>query len=643
MTKPLTRDELDALREGWDFEAKRAGGRDGGGAVPASFWDTYSAMANCDGGYVALGVRELADGRLEFRGVPDPERLEVQLNDQLNDRHKVSVNLLGRGDIQRLREGERTVVVVRVPRATRVQRPVYLGRDPFSQSKHAGAYIRGHEGDRRLPLGRVKRMFADAQVDHPPDAAVPENYGENDLHNDSVDAYRNMFASQRRDHPFLSGDRTEFLRTIGAWKRDRDSGHEGPTVAGLLMLGREASIRDYFPHFHLSYREVDESASTRWTDRVHPDGTWNANLFQFYLRAIRKLHAGLKVPFALDPDLFRVDETPVHEALREVLVNALVHADYAGRSGVRILSRSGGFETRNPGGLLVPADQLWRGGVSEPRNPTLHRLFAQLRLGEREGSGGPKICAAWREQHWRMPSISETELGETHLVLSNESLLPSDALAQLEGRFRGHFQELDEGGRVVMATALVEGSATHARFVEATGMHSRDITLLLQKLRGWRMLERVGTRRDSPYRIPATRVSAPNASSEHRNASSDHRLASPDHFDPSSDHKPASPDHFGPGSDQSEVESAVTHPLVERVRGSGWAPRASVEAAVLAACGGTFRTLHELSAMLNRTPTTLRARYVRALVVRGQLVLRHPDTPSHPDQAYRTAAEEPEV
>ncbi len=42
--------DIGFLRESCELECKKAGGRDGRGAVPESFWETYSAMANTDGG-----------------------------------------------------------------------------------------------------------------------------------------------------------------------------------------------------------------------------------------------------------------------------------------------------------------------------------------------------------------------------------------------------------------------------------------------------------------------------------------------------------------------------------------------------------------------------------------------------------------
>ena len=99
--KRMTRDDFEALREGWEFEAKLAGGRDGRGAVPDAFWPTYSAMANATGGVVVLGARERADGSLEVAGIADPDRVESDLWNLLGNPQKASTNLLSADDVQR--------------------------------------------------------------------------------------------------------------------------------------------------------------------------------------------------------------------------------------------------------------------------------------------------------------------------------------------------------------------------------------------------------------------------------------------------------------------------------------------------------------------------------------------------------------
>jgi len=77
----------------------------------------------------------------------------------------------------------------------------------------------------------------------------------------------------------------------------------------------------------------------------------------------------------MQPDLFRKDDTIVHEAIREALVNALIHADFRGQGGVVIEKYRDRFEMSNPGTLLLSFDQLLRGGVSECRNKTIQTMF----------------------------------------------------------------------------------------------------------------------------------------------------------------------------------------------------------------------------------------------------------------------------
>ena len=43
------------------------------------------------------------------------------------------------------------------------------------------------------------------------------------------------------------------------------------------------------------------------------------------------------------------------------------------------------------------------GGVSDPRNPTIFKMFSKIGIGDRAGSGIGKIIEAWKEQGWEKP------------------------------------------------------------------------------------------------------------------------------------------------------------------------------------------------------------------------------------------------
>ncbi|MFH1465074.1 MAG: RNA-binding domain-containing protein [Pseudomonadota bacterium] len=628
----LTLAEFDALREGWDIEVKKAAGRDGRGKLPADFWPTYSAMANTRGGRVMLGVTERSDHSFQVHGVGDPERVEIELWILLQNPEKISANLLSRGDV-RVEEiagtGGRRILVIDIPQAPRHLRPVHEGRDPFT-----GTWYRVHEGDRRADRERVRRMIADADPEGS-DSRVQEHYTLDDLDPASIRRLRSLLSDRRSGHPFLHDEGVDFLRRIRAWGLDRETGAEGPTLAGLLLLGHENAIRDRLDAFHLDYRELAEPDAARWVDRVWPDGTWNANLLGFYLRVLEKLHDRLPVPFRLSPDLFRRDETPVHEALREALVNALIHADYTTGNGIRVFREPGRFRFINPGTLLLSLDQIRQGGESACRNRTLQHLFALIGAGERAGSGFPAILSAWREQHWRLPTLREdVEKEETSLLLSMESLLPQGTLETLRDRFPGRFGELDEAGRSVLALALLEGPVDHARLSEAVGLHSRDLTLLLQTLQRRGLLERLGRGKGCAYQLPAPRSERHDTRSEHNEDSSEHSGIGSEHNDSDSEHSGSDSEHKD--EPRTPAEDLASIPEVALIAGSRRVSTEKMEHAILALCQGRFLTLPQIVDFIQRSPSTIRTHYLRPLIEQGRVELRFPHAPNHPQQAYRT-------
>ncbi|MBF0310043.1 MAG: putative DNA binding domain-containing protein [Magnetococcales bacterium] len=604
--------DLDSLREGWDCEAKTAGGRDGRGQVPASLWETYSAMANTEGGIILLGVRESRDGHFQAVGIPDLDRVERDFWNQVNDPNKVNRNLLRRQDVERIDLEGRAILLIRVPQAERRQRPVFLNGNPLK-----GTYVRRHDGDHRTSDEEVRRFLAEAE-ESPRDGEILDGYGLDDLEPDSLAAFRNLFRTQSPGHPFLAGDDREMLRQLGGWGRERTSNREGPTLAGLLMFGKQRSILDRLPAFHLDYQHLPEPsdpAGMRWLDRITPDGTWPGNLFEFYRKVVPKLRDGVRIPFRLGQDLLRRDDTPQHEALREALVNALIHADHAGRGGIRIRRAPNRFEFINPGTLRIPREQVRIGGRSDCRNPAIQRMFQMIGAGEKAGSGFPRIVQAWREQHWRAPLLEEDhELHETRLTLTTLSLFPVEVSEELERRFPGRLAALDQEARLALATALLEGRVSNNRLRELTETHPSDLTRMLRGLVREGFLESHGKQRWTWYTVQAGAALV-----EEADGRSEGLVGGSEGLPPGSE-----------GLPKELLDQAAS------IRTRGKVGRGDVHAVILALCRGRHLSLRTLSGMLGRSPDYVRPNFLRELVKSGQLESLYPDRPNHPDQAYRT-------
>lgn len=494
----MTLDDLLARRETVDFEAKLAGAADGRGEVPRSFWETYAAMANTQGGEIVLGLKERPDGSFDVRGIDALHRVRKQFWDEINNPKTVSANLLQDDDLTVVGwNAARSVLHVLVPRADRRRRPVYVGENPLT-----GTFRRNYEGDYRCSPDEARRLIADAERDTLDDDILT-GYTVDDLDPGSLASYRNEFRSAKPSHAWLTEDDRGLLTQLGGWRRDRQSEHEGLTLAGLLMFGRFRPIHDALTHYVVDYRDVsDVGPDQRWGDRVTTDGTWPGNLYGFYRRAYARLTEDLRVPFRTESSQ-RIDETNVHRALKEALVNALIHADYSGTTPILVQKERGGFSFRNPGTLRLPRELTLAGGVSDCRNRSLQKMFQMLGAAEQAGSGFPTIRRAWREQHWRPLTLKESAEPDTvTLRLSTASLFPGPVLEDLHGQFGDSFAQLTESERVAVVTAAAEGQVSNPRLQEILDDHQADITRMLGRLVGGGFLVQHGKNRWAYYTLP---------------------------------------------------------------------------------------------------------------------------------------------
>ena len=486
-----TLEDIAALSESVELECKLAAGQDGKGKLPADLWTTYSAFANTHGGVILLGVREKPIGRFHLEGVSNPQRLITDLFNTLNNPSKLNCNLLSDRDVQQVELDGKTLLLIRVPAANRKQKPVYLNGNPLN----GNTYRRLHDGDRKCDDATVRRMLAE-QVQDSLDTRILQGFTLDDLDKETLHAYRNMLATHKPDHPWNAPDDAEFLRLFGGWRTDRETGEQGLSLAALLMFGHGAAITEAAPYYFLDYQELPEQgdSDTRWLDRVVPDGTWSGNLFDFYRRVSRKLMADLKVPFVLK-DGIRQDDTPQHKGIREALVNTLVHADYLDRASVRIQKWPSGFEFRNPGVLRVPAELALQGGESDCRNRTLHQMFLMLGLGERAGSGLPKIRAAWENAGFK---VDITDTFEPY----DQTLLRIEQVGDTKTTQKKTTQKTIARQQAILDVIQNNPHASRAQIADALGDLTADgVKYHLKRLQQAGLIERIGADKGGYWQV----------------------------------------------------------------------------------------------------------------------------------------------
>src|SRR5690606_6075593 len=87
-----------------------------------------------------------------------------------------------------------------------------------------------------------------------------------DFREDLFQKIRNLAKSQRPDHPWLSIDDRELLRSAGLYQKDYQNGQEGFTLAAALLLGKDEVIQSLLPHYRTDaiYRVVN---TDRYDDR----------------------------------------------------------------------------------------------------------------------------------------------------------------------------------------------------------------------------------------------------------------------------------------------------------------------------------------------------------------------------------------
>ncbi len=227
--------QLGQYRENNRIEAKKALG-----GFPESVWETYSAFANTFGGIILLGVVEEKDRSLHAVNLPDPRQYIDEFWRVIGDKNRVSANILSAGDVSVQDVDGKNIIVITVPRASRQDKPVFIGGSPFG-----GTYRRSGDGDYRCSYSEVENMLRDAKITTPDTFLTDLPLSA--LNEATIRRYRGDVLERRICGALTNAYGTDFLVRIGA---ARALGERiFPTNAGLITFGKNAEIKRIFPKY----------------------------------------------------------------------------------------------------------------------------------------------------------------------------------------------------------------------------------------------------------------------------------------------------------------------------------------------------------------------------------------------------------
>jgi ATP-dependent DNA helicase RecG len=212
-----------------------------------------------------------------------------------------------------------------------------------------------------------------------PSAMTVEGTGWGDLDLLEFERLRRMVAENRGDTALLELSDQEIARALGFIQSDGK--REVASVAGLLLVGKEAALREHIPAHEVAFQvlvmtDVKLNEFLRWP--LLRTLEWVMEAFQVRNEE-RELNIGL----------FRVG-VPAYDrrGFREAVNNAFIHRDYTDLGAVHIQMHDDYIRITNPGGFVegVSPDNLL---VTEPRprNPRLADAFKRIGLVERVGRG----------------------------------------------------------------------------------------------------------------------------------------------------------------------------------------------------------------------------------------------------------------
>lgn len=596
--------------ESVDIEVKRCG------ELGSSVLETICAFANepnRGGGYLLLGVGVaeevlFPECRYEIVGVSHLDQIQADLATKCREVFNVAV----RPVVSVEAINGKSVLIVFIPEAQPQEKPVYIKAKGLAH----GAFRRIGSTDQRCTEDDIA-LFHQLRTHQTFDETTVMGATIEDLDAQAMQEYRRARAQVNPNATELAYADADLLYSLAA----TTSTAEGPrpTLAGMMLFGKQSSLRRFFPMTRVDYIRVPGREWVPDPERRYQGVEIIGPLLTTIPRVVATILDDVPKAFLLPMNEIHRRDVPLvpQTVIREAVVNALMHRSYRIRQPVQIIRYANRIEIRNPGHSLVPDDRLGEPG-SISRNEKIAAVLHEVGLAETKGTGIRAMRDAMEKANLTQPLFESDRHRDAFTVtLLVHHLLGRDDLTWL-GQFKSCKLTEDEARALILVREV--GAINNAFYRSINHLDTLTASGRLRRLRDLGLLDQKG-KAATTYYVPGPKL--------HRNT-----LLTKTKAEPVRTKSAALRTELGtlraelPPALRSELESMGKRVTPQEL--------ASV---VTRLCRWRSLSLPELSALTGKTASHLRTRVLRRLLDDGYVRYLYPDEPNHPHQKYTAPTE----
>ncbi len=453
-----------------DFEIKEASHE-----LPKNIWETVSAFSNSAGGWVVLGVSQKGK-HFEITGIGHPEKIEQVFTTLLRSQSKFNVLITPK--CKKYNINNLTILSFYIPAS--VQKPVFY-------NTLSNTFIRTASGDQRASESEINAMLRE-QLFGAMSAQPVKKTSLKDLNKTTLKRYRDYMVRFNPALPYNTLSDEDFLEKM----QITEGRHL--TYGGLLFMGNNVAINKIFPDFRVDLLEIPGTsyadAQTRYTFRLEEQ----ENLWEYYFAIIDRLKRQIDMPFKMNELGIAIEDSLQFNAIREALVNLLMHTDYFSPAKPRIRVFSNRIEFENPGAFPRPIDTLLKKDISIPRNPVLAKLFRCAKLADNAGYGFDKMLKWEESTHTKV--IFENSIDMASVTFK---LQPTEGSNEMIKTTK--IEELSEIQNKILNIIKENQHITSLSISDKLSLSDRYIKTIIQQLRKAGYITRSGSNKKGIWNI----------------------------------------------------------------------------------------------------------------------------------------------